>query len=106
RTPPPPKTPRGNLNRVAAPTWRVRPAEREFMWKPGNERVEPSFYTELEHSKSIAVDNDEYDIFGDRTVVIKAAPGHTPGHQVLILQLASTGRVMIAGDLYHYPPER
>jgi N-acyl homoserine lactone hydrolase len=95
-----------NLNAFAASTWLVRPAEREFMWRPGNDRVDSSFYTELEHSKSIAIDKDEYDVFADGTVVIKAAPGHTPGHQVLILQLASTGRVMIAGDLYHYPPER
>ena len=67
-----------NLNAFAASTWLVRPAEREFMWKPGNERVEPSFYTELQHSKSIVVDKDEHDVFGDGTVVIKAAPGHTP----------------------------
>jgi N-acyl homoserine lactone hydrolase len=95
-----------NLNLFASSTWLVRPPEREFMWKPGNERVEPTFYNQLERSKSIALDKDEYDVFGDGTVVIKAAPGHTPGHQVLILRLASTGRVMLAGDLYHYPPER
>jgi N-acyl homoserine lactone hydrolase len=95
-----------NLNEFAASTWLVRPAEREFMWKKGNERVEPSFYTKLEHSKSISLEKDEYDVFGDGKAVIKAAPGHTPGHQVLILQLASLGRVMIAGDLYHYLPER
>ena len=95
-----------NLNEFAASTWLARPAEREFMWKKDNERVDPSFYTKLEHSKSIALDKDEYDVFGDGKVVMKAAPGHTPGHQVLILQLASTGRVTIAGDLYHYPPER
>jgi glyoxylase-like metal-dependent hydrolase (beta-lactamase superfamily II) len=95
-----------NLNEFAASTWLVRPAEREFMWKKGNERVEPSFYTKLEHSRSISLDKDEYDVFGDGKVVMKAAPGHTPGHQVLVLQLASLGRVMIAGDLYHYLPER
>src|SRR4030095_10386635 len=95
-----------NLNQFAASTWLVRPAEREFMWKPGNERVEPSFYNRLEKSKSISLEKDEYDVFGDGTVVIKAAPGHTPGHQVLALNLASTGRVMLGGDLYHYPPER
>jgi glyoxylase-like metal-dependent hydrolase (beta-lactamase superfamily II) len=95
-----------NLNEFASSTWLVRPAEREFMWKKGNERVEPSFYTKLEHSKSISLDKDEYDVFGDGKVVMKAAPGHTPGHQVLVLQLASLGRVMIAGDLYHYLPER
>ncbi len=95
-----------NLNQFASSTWLVRPAEREFMFKPGNERVEPMFYRDLEHSKSISLDKDEYDVFGDGTVVMKAAPGHTPGHQVLILRLASTGRIMLGGDLYHYPPER
>jgi len=39
-------------------------------------------------------------------VIIKSAPGHTPGHQVLILHLAKAGNVMLAGDLYHYPEER
>jgi glyoxylase-like metal-dependent hydrolase (beta-lactamase superfamily II) len=95
-----------NLNQFVASTWLVTKAERDFMWRPGNERVEPAFYKDLERSKWIAIDKDEYGVFGDGTVVIKAAPGHTPGHQVLVLQLATTGRVMLAGDLYHYPPER
>jgi N-acyl homoserine lactone hydrolase len=95
-----------NLNQFASSTWLTTKAERDFMFRPGNERVEPSFYTALERSKSITIDKDEYDVFGDGKAIIKAAPGHTPGHQVLVLQLASTGRVMVAGDLYHYPPER
>jgi N-acyl homoserine lactone hydrolase len=95
-----------NLNQFAASTWMTTKAERDFMFRPGNERVEPTFYTALERSKSITIDKDEYDVFGDGKAIIKAAPGHTPGHQVLVLQLASTGRVMVAGDLYHYPPER
>jgi glyoxylase-like metal-dependent hydrolase (beta-lactamase superfamily II) len=95
-----------NLNQFAASTWLTTKAERDFMFRPGNERVEPTFYTALERSKSITIDKDEYDVFGDGKAIIKAAPGHTPGHQVPVLQLASTGRVMVAGDLYHYPPER
>ena len=95
-----------NLNQFAASTWLTRPIEREFMFKPGNERVEPKFYDQLVRSKTISMEKDEYDVFGDGTVVIKAAPGHTPGHQVLVLNLAKSGRVMVAGDLYHYPPER
>ena len=34
-------------------------------------------------------------MFGDGTVVIKAAPGHSPGHQVLFLKLAKTGPVLL-----------
>jgi len=95
-----------NLNQFAGATWLTPRAEREFMWKPNNERVEPRFFSALEKSKWIPLERDEHDVFGDGTAVIKAAPGHTPGHQVLVLNLKSPGKVMIAGDLYHYPAER
>jgi N-acyl homoserine lactone hydrolase len=96
-----------NLNQFAGSTWLARPAERDFMWAENNPRVTPSFYNELKNSRSVVLlDKDEYDVFGDGQAVIKSAPGHTPGHQVLILKLAVTGRVMLSGDLYHYPPER
>ena len=45
-------------------------------------------------------------MFGDGSVVIIATPGHTPGHQSLFLKLATTGPVLLSGDLYHYPAER
>jgi glyoxylase-like metal-dependent hydrolase (beta-lactamase superfamily II) len=97
-----------NANEFAGATWLARPAERDFMYEPGNTRVNPAFYSELKpkNTKTVLLDKDEYDVFGDGRVVIKSAPGHSPGHQVLVLNLASTGRVMIAGDLYHYPQER
>ena len=95
-----------NLNQFAASTWLTRPAEREFMWTENNPRVNPAFFTLLKESPVVLIDKDEYDVFGDGRVIIKAAPGHTPAHQVLILRLASTGRVMLSGDLYHYPAER
>ena len=60
----------------------------------------------IKDSKSISLDTDEYDVFGDGSVVLKAAPGHSPGHQVMVLNLPKSGRIMIAGDLYHYPQER
>jgi len=95
-----------NLDEFASSTWLARPAERDFMWKENNERVDPSFYTKLRDSRSIALEADEFDVFGDGQVVMKSAPGHTPGHQVLVLRLPKTGRLMLGGDLYHYPPER
>ena len=100
-----------NLNQFASSTWLTSKLERDFMFKPGNERVEPKFYDKLERGKWIALDKDEaskaeYDVFGDGAVMIKPAPGHTPGHQVLLLNLKKNGRVMVAGDLYHYSPER
>jgi glyoxylase-like metal-dependent hydrolase (beta-lactamase superfamily II) len=96
-----------NLNAFAGSTWLTPKAERDFMWSPNNPRVNPSFFNALETSVRVRyIEADEHDVFGDGRVVIKAAPGHTPGHQVLVLNLPSTGRFVIAGDLYHYPPER
>ena len=45
-------------------------------------------------------------MFGDGTVVIRQARGHTEGHTVLYVKLAKTGGVVLSGDLYHYPAER
>jgi N-acyl homoserine lactone hydrolase len=95
-----------NLNAFARSTWLTRAAERDFMWTENNPRVNPAFYSSLKNGKVVVVDKDEHDVFGDGTVIMKAAPGHTPAHQVLVLRLARTGPIMLSGDLYHYPEER
>ena len=95
-----------NLNMFASSTWLARPAERDFMYTPNNARVRPAFYTALKDTKTVLMAADEHDVFGDGQVIVKTAPGHTPGHQVLVLRMASAGRAMLGGDLYHYPPER
>jgi len=68
--------------------------------------TQPSTYAALRNTKTIILKSDEFDVFGDGSVIIKSAPGHTPGHQVLYLKLAKTGGVILSGDLYHYPEER
>jgi N-acyl homoserine lactone hydrolase len=97
----------GNANLFAAATWLVSPAEREIMFAdPPSPRTESANFSALKNSKTILLIKDEYDVFGDQTVMIKSAPGHSPGHQVLFLKLAKTGPVVLSGDLYHYPEER
>src|SRR5258708_6945035 len=66
---------------------------------------DPKFFEGLANSKTIVLNGEDRDVFGDGTVVIKSTPGHTPGHQSLFLKLAKTGNVLLAGDLYHYPEE-
>jgi len=96
-----------NANEFASSTWLVRKVERDAMFADKPPAVtDPTVYNKLKDSKTIILDKDEYDVFGDGKVIIKSAPGHTPGHQVLILKFAKTGNVMLAGDLYHYPEER
>ena len=41
------------------------------------------------------------DVFGDGTVRVLRAPGHTPGSAMLLVDLPATGPVLISGDLFH-----
>jgi len=96
----------GNANLFAAATWIVQKAERDFMFGDKPEGIiQPATYSALKTAKTKILNNEDFDIFGDGTVVVKTTPGHTPGHQVLFLKLAKTGPVVLAGDLYHYPEE-
>ena len=96
-----------NANAFAGATWLVRPNEREAMFADKLAgTVTPKTYGALKNSKTTIVSEDEHDVFGDRTVILKSAAGHTPGHQVLYVKLAKTGGVVLSGDLYHYPQER
>jgi len=51
------------------------------------------------HIREIAGDND---LFGDGSVVILSTPGHTPGHQSLLVRLQKTGYVVLTGDAVHF----
>jgi N-acyl homoserine lactone hydrolase len=43
----------------------------------------------------------DHDVFGDGSVTIVSTPGHTPGHQVLLVKLNKTGTVLLTGDAVH-----
>src|SRR5262249_59160322 len=43
----------------------------------------------------------DHDVFGDGTVTIISTPGHTPGHQVLLVKLPKFGAVLLTGDAVH-----
>jgi N-acyl homoserine lactone hydrolase len=96
-----------NANAFAGSIWLVRKVERDRMFSDVPiPRSEPANYNQLKNSKTVIIDKDEYDVFGDGKVIIKSTPGHTPGHQSLFLKLAKTGPIVLSGDLYHYPEER
>jgi N-acyl homoserine lactone hydrolase len=42
------------------------------------------------------------DVFGDGSVTIIATPGHTPGHQSLLVKLPKTGALLLTGDAVHF----
>jgi glyoxylase-like metal-dependent hydrolase (beta-lactamase superfamily II) len=43
----------------------------------------------------------DHDVFGDGSVMILSTPGHTPGHQALLVNLPKTGSVLLTGDAVH-----
>ena len=44
----------------------------------------------------------DHDVFGDGSVMIISTPGHTPGHQSLLVKLPKTGAVVLSGDVAHF----
>lgn len=95
-----------NANAFAHSTWIARAVERDAMLSAQPPAMsQPSTFSALRSAKAKIATGD-FDVFGDGTVVMKLAPGHTPGHQVLFLRLPKTGNVVLSGDLYHYPEER
>ncbi|WP_027522916.1 N-acyl homoserine lactonase family protein [Bradyrhizobium sp. Ec3.3] len=68
----------------------------EYEWPgPNNEpRFKPSHPVVL-------LDGDK-DLFGDGSLTILATPGHTPGHQSLLVKLPKTGAVVLSGDAVHF----
>jgi N-acyl homoserine lactone hydrolase len=96
-----------NANLFAGSTWIVQQAEYDIMFSDAQVGIRtPESYNELKSSKRITLNNADHDVFGDGTVVVKTAPGHTPGHQMLFLKLAKFGPVLLEGDLYHLPEEK
>ena len=43
----------------------------------------------------------DHDVFGDGSIKIISTPGHTPGHQSLLVNLPKTGALLLTGDAVH-----
>ena len=96
-----------NANQFVKSTWLARQVERDAMLPDkAADPPQPSTFADLKNGRTVLIATDDHDVFGDGTVVMKLAKGHTPGHQVLYVKLAKTGGVVLSGDLYHYPEER
>jgi N-acyl homoserine lactone hydrolase len=91
----------GNADKLGKATWLVN--SKELAWlqaSPTPLRTNPALLAARSPEKTRPFTGD-YDVFGDGTVRILAAPGHTPGHQVLLVSLRKHGAVLLSGDLYH-----
>jgi N-acyl homoserine lactone hydrolase len=71
----------------------VQAAEYDWPGADGKPRFKP------EHP--VTKLSGDRDVFGDGSVTIIATPGHTPGHQSLLVKLPKTGAVLLSGDAVH-----
>lgn len=91
----------GNAPAFTASTWLVNAAE--LAWALGTPTpigVDPQLVRGHAKEKTVALTSD-HDVFGDGSVRILRTPGHTPGHQVLMVRLVKAGPVILSGDLFH-----
>lgn len=68
----------------------------EYDWPAANN--EPRF----KPSHPVELLSGDKDVFGDGSVTILSTPGHTPGHQSLLVKLPKTGAVILSGDAVHF----
>ena len=68
----------------------------EYDWPGANNQ--PRFKPEHPVTK---LEGDS-DVFGDGSVTILSTPGHTPGHQSLLVKLPKTGAIVLSGDAVHF----
>lgn len=89
-------------------TWIVDKDERDWMFRPdGRKAIGFAGYSGLETAKTRLIEGDgDTDVFGDGSVMMVQAPGHTPGHMVLLVKTKGSGNVLLAGDMWHLAAAR
>ncbi|MEM5516073.1 N-acyl homoserine lactonase family protein [Henriciella sp. AS95] len=109
----------GQADLIDGSTWLVNQLEYDYMFPEPEVSDEAPAEGEAESNGSDAANqfpafetleyqiiSDDYDVFGDGSVVIFQTPGHTPGHASLLVNLPETGPVMLTGDLWHKDTSR
>ena len=84
----------GNVEQFPATMLYVQRAEYE--WPGANNQ--PRF--KAEHPVTLL--EGDRDVFGDGSVMILSTPGHTPGHQSLLVKLPKSGALLLSGDAVHF----
>ncbi len=92
----------GNARLFPRARWLVQRPEHQAMFgtQPDKFGFLPELYSTLRSNSTLLLDGD-HDVFGDDTVRIISTPGHTPGHQSLLVRLPRRGAVLLSGDAAH-----
>jgi glyoxylase-like metal-dependent hydrolase (beta-lactamase superfamily II) len=97
----------GNADNFPEATVLLHQREYEAAFSSHTPAYRPDSYAGLQRNRDQVVQlTGDHDVFGDGSVVTLEAPGHSPGHQVLLIDLPVTGTVILAGDLYYAQADR
>jgi N-acyl homoserine lactone hydrolase len=93
----------GNANLFTSATLYIQQTEYDaaFGAEPGKYGFVPAGYDKLRADPVVKLQGD-YDVFGDGSVKIISTPGHTPGHQSMLIHLKNTGAILLGGDAAHF----
>ena len=102
----------GNVELFPKTTVLIQRAEYEFFFgpaKPGAATLpaealtippgDPTPRFSKEHPNKLV--DEDLDVFGDGSVMIVSTPGHTPGHESLLVHMRKTGWILLSGDAVH-----
>lgn len=92
----------GNIDLFTGATVLLHEAEAEAGFGPHAAELTliPETYAALNRDKVQTVAGD-HDVFGDGSVTIVSLPGHTPGHQGLLVRLPRSGPILLATDIVY-----
>lgn len=93
----------GNANLFTNAKVLVQRAEYDAAFGPDAAKYgfNPALYGKIKDNPTVKLEGD-HDVFGDGSVIIIATPGHTPGHQSLLVRLPKQGAVILSGDMVHF----
>jgi N-acyl homoserine lactone hydrolase len=73
-----------------------------LMQKLEHESVMSATPKPFDDNQKVEMLSGDRDVFGDGSLTLISTPGHTPGHQSLLVKLPKTGAIFLTGDLVHF----
>jgi N-acyl homoserine lactone hydrolase len=96
----------GNVNLFPNSTVLMQRAEYEWISSPDGPNDNVNQLKALARKllgtpKHLKLLEGDTDVFGDGSATLVTTPGHTPGHQSLLVHLKNSGFIILSGDVVH-----
>jgi glyoxylase-like metal-dependent hydrolase (beta-lactamase superfamily II) len=97
----------GNVGAFPNATLVIQAAEWELIQSgQAGGPLDPTLFAEFIDGENVMAVAGDHDLFGDGSVTTITTPGHTPGHQALLVRLENSGPIILSGDWSHLRENR